>query len=260
MSDPVAFQRHIAAVLLGALEGTDFALAGSGAIREHGITERPTQDVDLFATAATSPEQFVAAVARAEQVLGEAGHAVTRIRSAPLFARLLVESSAGDTVEVDLAVDWRKEPPVQLSVGHVLALGDAVGNKVGVVYSRGEVRDFLDLDSIRQARRFTDDELLQLARDHDPGFDVPMFARQLSRATRLSLELTEQYGVGPEALAAIQRRLLAWASHLADQGDSEEPGPSTPPPRPRRDAAQRSVVEPIEPPKPPDRGSGPLGL
>lgn len=41
-------------------------LASSGAIREHGLTDRPTEDVDLFADSATSSEQLQAALLRGE--------------------------------------------------------------------------------------------------------------------------------------------------------------------------------------------------
>ncbi len=37
-------------LILGIIDIDDFALAGSGAIREHGITDRATRDVDLFTT------------------------------------------------------------------------------------------------------------------------------------------------------------------------------------------------------------------
>jgi hypothetical protein len=33
---------------LRSLDGTSFVLAGSGAMREHGLVDRPTEDVDLF--------------------------------------------------------------------------------------------------------------------------------------------------------------------------------------------------------------------
>ena len=51
----VAFQRFVTTLLLNHIGPAGFALAGSGAIREHGITDRLTHDVDLFTTAATSP-------------------------------------------------------------------------------------------------------------------------------------------------------------------------------------------------------------
>ncbi len=51
-------------------------------------------------------------------------------------------------VDVDLGIDWRSREPVALEVGPVLAIEDAVGNKVAALYSRGEVRDYLDVDHI----------------------------------------------------------------------------------------------------------------
>lgn len=41
-------QRRITRTALQAATDTGFALAGSGAIREHGLTNRPTEDIDLF--------------------------------------------------------------------------------------------------------------------------------------------------------------------------------------------------------------------
>lgn len=49
-----AWQRQVTTLLLHRVGSAGFALAGSGAIREHGITDRPTRDVDLFTTTATS--------------------------------------------------------------------------------------------------------------------------------------------------------------------------------------------------------------
>jgi hypothetical protein len=41
-------QREITRMALRSLDGTSFVLAGSGAMREHGLVDRPTEDVDLF--------------------------------------------------------------------------------------------------------------------------------------------------------------------------------------------------------------------
>ena len=44
--------------------GTDgFALAGSGAIREHGLIDRPTQDIDLL-TVQEAQDKFATALGR----------------------------------------------------------------------------------------------------------------------------------------------------------------------------------------------------
>jgi flavin-binding protein dodecin len=209
-------QRRVTALLLQSIGSAGFALAGSGAIREHGIINRPTRDVDLFATSTTSPDAFSQALERAEQTLRDAGLSFTRTRAAPLFARLVVSGTTDEMVVVDLAVDWRLEPPVRLEVGPVLALPDAVGSKVAAAFSRTEARDFLDLDAIRESGLFSDDALLALAHEHDPGFDRVAFARQLTYVAQLNVRDTIAYGVDAATLQRTKQRLLSWADELGN--------------------------------------------
>ena len=129
MSDLLELQRTITQILLTDLSRAGFALAGSGAIREHGLTTRPTEDVDLF-TPVDDPQRFDAAVTQAIATLTGYGYQATEVRRSALFAR--IEVAVVDLrLEVDLGVDWRGEQPVALEVGPVLALKDAVANKIG---------------------------------------------------------------------------------------------------------------------------------
>lgn len=129
MATEVEYQRQVTRLALDALAGGGFALAGSGAIREHGITDRPTQDIDLF-TAEISTDSFASSVSRLSRGMQEQGYQVTIERSAPQYARLSVGTMDGYMVDVDLAVDWRAAEPVTLWVGPVLSLNDAVASKV----------------------------------------------------------------------------------------------------------------------------------
>ena len=67
-SRDAAAQREVTRIALASVEG--FALAGSGAIREHGVIDRPTEDVDLV-TANADEDAFSLAIdhvtARAQQ-------------------------------------------------------------------------------------------------------------------------------------------------------------------------------------------------
>lgn len=209
-------QRRVTRLLLAALDGAGFALAGAGAIRAHGFTDRPTEDVDLFSGQRISEEDFRAAVAAGEQALQDAGYEVDRVREFPMFVRLRLQTPDGHGLDVDFAVNWRADPPVQMSLGPVLSERDAVAGKLSAVYSRGEVRDFLDLDAIRDSGRYTDEELLTLGREHDAGFDRAMFAAQLARVTRIRPSTVEQYGVSAEAFKGMQQRTMAWAVQLRD--------------------------------------------
>ncbi len=213
MSDEKELQRGLTRVALTALHGRHFALAGSGAIREHGIIDRPTQDVDLF-TSDVDPAAFKSAVDELADELRRVGHDVDEVRRSPQFAQLRITVAGGQSVDMDLAVDWREREPVWLSVGPVLSLTDAVGSKVNALYSRAEARDFLDVDAIRTSGHFTDAQLMTAAAERDAGFDIPMFARQLDVAQRLALSRVARYGVDASSLEGIKQRFARWASTL----------------------------------------------
>lgn len=51
-------QVRVTTLLLAQVAEAGFVLAGAGAIRQHGFTERPTQDVDLFTGPATTRDEF----------------------------------------------------------------------------------------------------------------------------------------------------------------------------------------------------------
>ncbi|UFS57581.1 nucleotidyl transferase AbiEii/AbiGii toxin family protein [Subtercola endophyticus] len=213
MSDDLGLQWDLTQAALAALRDHAFALAGSGAIREHGIVDRPTQDVDLF-TNDPDPESFDEAVDGLVDTLGRSGLIVEQVRRAPRFAQLRIITNDHRSVDMDLAVDWREREPVTLAVGPVLSLEDAVGNKVGALYSRAEARDYLDVDAIRASGRFTNAELISMAAERDSGFDLLMFAGQLEQANRIRPDRVERYGVSADQLDAIRERFAGWAREL----------------------------------------------
>lgn len=204
-------QRQVARIALASVEG--FALAGSSAIREHGIINRPTEDVDLF-TIRQDVTEFGVAVNQISTRLRGHGFTVDLVRRAPQFARLHVCTNEGYRLDVDLGVDWRRDEPVQLEIGPVLSLADAVGNKISALYSRVEPRDFLDVDSIRGSGRFGDDELIAAAADRDPGFESGRFALQLLNVRRLTPRDVRSYGVTAEQLEEVKLRCTEWATAI----------------------------------------------
>jgi hypothetical protein len=63
-------------------------------------------------------------------------------------------------------------------------------------------------------RRYTEDELLALAADHDPGFDRPWFAEALSAIDRLPDRLFQAYDLSAEDTSALKVRMRAWADRI----------------------------------------------
>lgn len=69
-----------------------------------------------------------------------------------------------------------------------------MGTKVSTIYSRGEARDYLDLDAIRSSGLFSDEQLVTAAAARDGGFEVGMFAQQLAGVRWLTPPEVSPYG------------------------------------------------------------------
>lgn len=206
-------QRQLIACALEVLADADFALAGSGAIREHGMTQRPTNDIDLF-TVMHAATRFPNAVDSLIEHLAAHNYDVTVERATPSFAQLSVTPPDGAPLSVDLAIDWRAHTPVRLDIGPVLDLADAVGNKLSALYSRSYSRDYLDVDAIRSTRTITDARLIELLQERDAGFDEAFFAECLRGASDISLTQVAAYGINGPQLHALQQRFRAWADDI----------------------------------------------
>jgi hypothetical protein len=154
-------QHTVTQIALAASGSSGFALAGSGAIREHGVISRVTEDVDLF-TSDTNERTFSDAVDRVVHALETNGYSVELARRTEQFARMHVRTELGQQVDIDMGMDWREAEPVILDIGPVLSIQDAIGNKVSALYSRAEARDFFDVDAIRASGHYTDAQLIQV--------------------------------------------------------------------------------------------------
>jgi hypothetical protein len=201
-------------ILAGAREH-GFVLDGSGAIREHCLVDRVTHDVDLFTNQYDAPS-FDRAVDEARNVLEAAGYGVTERRRAQYLAQLSVTADDGRTTEVDFAYDWRGHEPASMQIGPVLSADDAVASKTNAVYTRLEVRDFIDLDAIRTSGRYSDEQLLLLVADRDDGFDRNMFAQQLQQIARVPEGRFLAYGLDADAISRVRDHTLDWANELGE--------------------------------------------
>ena len=193
-----------------------FALAGSSAIREHGMTQRPTNDIGLF-TVMQASTRFPHAVDSLIEHLTANDYDVTIERVSPSFAQLSVTPPHGVPLSVDLAIDWRAHTPVRLDVGPVLDIEDAVGNKLSALYSRSYPRDYLDVDAIRSTGTISDARLIELLQERDAGFDVGFFTECLRGAHSISLTQVAAYGINASQLHTIQQCFHAWADDIDNQ-------------------------------------------
>lgn len=206
--DPL--QERLAKLGLKATTDYGFVLAGGNAIVAHGLSDRPTRDVDLF-TNDRDPDRFAAAVTHAVRAYEQDGLIVEVRRQVEHLAQLLVRDEVGREVEVEFAVDYRADEPAQLQVGLVLSRDDAVAAKMAALYGRGEPRDFLDVDAALSSGAYTRNQLIQLADARAPRpMDRDVLASQLRYGASLSNEEFTDYGLDVDQVEALRSRLREW--------------------------------------------------
>lgn len=206
-------QREITSKVLAVCADRGFVLAGGGALREHGLTARPTEDIDLF-TNSLDVENFQLARNAVVERLQESGWTVIIGRSADTFATLLVEDETGLKTEIDMGVDWRAHPAPVLEVGPVLHQNDVVATKTLAVFGRGYIRDLLDLDAILSSRKYSIEDLMKLAAEYDPGFEPQYFHSSIMKGITYDPQTAEPYGVSAHEWDNIKHRLLVAANEV----------------------------------------------
>ncbi len=198
-------------IALSSVGDRGFALAGGNALSAHGIGTRQSDDIDLFTN--RMDENVGATVERLRTAFEEQGYSATILRQYPAHARIEV-AQGDDKVMIDLSVDYRSKPAVETDIGPVIHVDDAVGSKVGSIYTRGEAKDFVDVHAAMQAG-YSTDQLLELAdaREASP-LDRQMFAHLLDTAQQIPDREYAKYGLGPEETAGLKSRMGAWANEI----------------------------------------------
>lgn len=207
-------QRVAAKIALAVLAADGFILAGGQALIEHGITERPSEDIDLFALHRRhTPATFATSVQKMTAALEAAGYTVEITRQYEEFASVTVGNDE-EAVVIDLGLDWWENSPAIIDIGPILSLKDSVASKLLAVYSRGYARDYLDAYSIITSHRFTHQQLLTLCQRRDPTLDLPTFAAAIARHRTLPTTEFTKYGLQPRELPTFSTTLLAFAETI----------------------------------------------
>ena len=207
------FHERLARVALDVAASYGFALAGGYAVQAHGFLDRPSADVDLFAEASAQFDFSEAVDAVIAAYRRDGLDADAEVRSST-FARLGV-SGGEERAKVELGMDWRKNKPVLVAVGPVLHADDAVANKVCALFGRAEVRDYVDVAAILASGRYSEQDLVRLAEEHDPGFDPSWFTEALNAVDRLPDTLFAPYGLDPQDVSALKTRMQTWARKIS---------------------------------------------
>ncbi|MEU1860584.1 nucleotidyl transferase AbiEii/AbiGii toxin family protein [Micromonospora aurantiaca (nom. illeg.)] len=208
-------QVEIARLVLSVTDRYGFALGGGLALVLHGVVDRPTEDVDLFADSDSGVRPAAEAV---EAALRRAGFQTRAVDGHSDIAEVvdgmdqyMVEwelRRGGRAVRLSLSCLARLHAPVVMDLGPVMDLEDLIAWKVAALVGRARERDYIDVAAVLDKHGPAD--LLALARRVDPGLedeDVPVVGRRLDR---LPDEAFFPYRLGRGDVAQLRRRFAAW--------------------------------------------------
>lgn len=196
-------------------EAAGFLVAGGAALVASDLIARPTEDIDLFASA---PTTSVSAASRALQgALGEQGYEVLVVQDSATFCRLVVRQ-AGEETLVDLAVDSPPRSRTTMTVlGPTMAPLELAGRKLLALFGRAEARDFADVYVL--ADRFGTQALIDEAQTLDAGFDLDVLAQMLGTIGRFD---EDEIPLAEEQRALAGMFFAEWADELRERGQGPQ--------------------------------------
>jgi hypothetical protein len=182
-----------------------FALGGGRALIAHGLSDRPTEDVDLFTVDETAVRPAAEAVMDA---LAAAGFSAWEVGTdtdlfddlADILIELAVSGHDGESMPVSMGVQPRSLPLVDLTVGPVTQLEDLAASKVSAMVNRAEIRDFIDVAIFLE--HFDRARLLDLAGRVDTGLTAEDYAACMRQLDAYPDALFRRYLAEPAAVRA----------------------------------------------------------
>ena len=163
-----------------------FYLTGGTALAEYYLGHRLSYDLDLFTSEADLIVPFSHQV---EQAAQKASWQVQVVRRFASFVEFQVNQGE-NALKIDLALDspFRLAPAEEGDAGVLVNdFLDIQADKTLAFFGRAEPRDAIDLYFLLQNTKF--DELAELARQKDTGFDLYWFAIALNRTAKFPDEI-----------------------------------------------------------------------
>lgn len=211
------FHEQLARIAFDAAADLGLILAGGYAIRAHGLTSRPSRDLDFVTR---SPLPMAEVTERLATVYRTSGFSTHIIESAPTASRFEVTDGAR-TCEIDLLKEGVGDPVV-LGIVPVLNRDDAVGLKVGALHDRAAHRDFVDIHAAHKRGGYTLSDLERLGAAHLPDFSLRELLFKLDGLAFLDDSTFGEYGLTEDDIAALYRWAQTWAGDLRARLTSDD--------------------------------------
>lgn len=204
----------------------DLALAGSHALRAHGLSPRTGDDLTFAVVAGTPPADVARDVAAA---LREAGLEAEVAEVTERAGRVSV-AATGRACEIHLVREALQQPPVTRGELRVVGVGDAAGLVTCSFHDRGLVTDAADVAAL--AGRFSHRDLERLARSHDDDFSTAELLARLEFLDAAPDEAFEAHGLDERTVAAIRDFARGWVEDIklrrVEDGDADYDDPDVP--------------------------------
>jgi len=98
---------------------------------------------------------------------------------------------------------------------------EVAADKTLALFGRAAARDLVDVDAL--SRRYTRQQLFDLAAEKDPGFDPRMFADALRAATRHADAAFAELGLDAAARGSLRGRAEEWRVQLLSEAPPPNP-------------------------------------
>jgi hypothetical protein len=203
------FQLEVARVFFTLSASDHFLIAGGAALLANELSERRTQDLDLF----TRQVQYVQ-VARDQFEVAAAheGWSTSRIVDEESMCRLLIGGTEELIIDFCLYSPPRHQP-TQTLLGPTFAPVELAAHKLIALWDRAAARDFVDVFIL--AKSFQPDEILKQAKDLDDGLIDKRLAEQFGQLAKYSdLDLP----INPESVPSLRQFFYDWAVRLEPEG------------------------------------------
>ena len=175
------FQKELARTFLEADENKSFVLTGGAALLSHGISNRPTQDLDFFTW--QSKEVVEQGLEILKSIAKEKGWTYQKVVDELEFKRYQIIGN--EALLVDISRDSILIlPATDSELGQLVSPKELGARKLLALFDRAAARDFVDLKVLLGI--FEISELLDLAKRIDSGFSVEIFVYMLSQLEKYS--------------------------------------------------------------------------
>jgi hypothetical protein len=196
-------------------------LTGAYAMRAHGLTDRPGDDVG-FATADETPMSEVAADLAG--AFRRSGLSAVVCEVTPRAGRLVVSDEiSGQAGEVHLLRETFRDRPVTVALDRVAGLDDVLGLAARSLRDSGLPRDFIDLAAAENLYGFR--ELERLGAAHDDEWRSEDLVERLETVDLLADEAFAVYGLDDDGIRRVRRFAHRWAEDIrlrrVDDGDAD---------------------------------------